>query len=78
MPEAAAGASSPETINPPQLVHWKISTDRDQILWVVCDRANESTNSLSQAVLKEFNEIVIYAESLRPAGMVITLSLIHI
>jgi len=72
MPEAAASASSPQTPNPPQLVHWKISTDRDDILWVVCDRANESTNSLSQAVLKEFNEIVIYAESLRPTGMVIT------
>jgi len=72
MPEVSAGALSPETSNPPQLVHWKISTDRDDILWVVCDRANESTNSLSQAVLKEFNEVVNYAGSLQPAGMVIT------
>ena len=55
----------------PQLVHWDLEHDRDNILWVVCDRANETTNSLSQAVLTEFGDVLSYAENQNLAGMVI-------
>lgn len=55
----------------PNLVHWKLEHDRDNILWVVCDRANESTNTLSQAVLTEFGDVLTYAEQRPLAGMVI-------
>ena len=58
-------------VNLPNLVHWKLQQDRDNILWVLCDRANETTNSLSQAVLTELGDILTYAESQSLAGLVI-------
>jgi len=51
--------------------HWQVRHDRDDILWVVCDRAGESTNSLSEAVIRELGDIVGYAESTKLKGLVI-------
>lgn len=72
MPEANLNSHQDQPSLLPDLVHWRVIRDRDDILWVVCDRANESTNSLSQAVLAEFNEILDYASSEKPIGMVIS------
>ncbi len=72
MPEAAPNSSVSESSSPLDLVHWRVTKDRDDILWVVCDRANESTNSLSQAVLSEFNDILDYASAQKLNGMVIS------
>lgn len=52
-------------------VHWKVKRDADNILWVHCDRANESTNSLSEAVISELSDIIAFAESTQLAGLVI-------
>ncbi len=54
-----------------QHLHWQVEHDRDDILWVHCDRANETTNSLSAAVLRELSDIIQYAESTQLQGMVI-------
>lgn len=72
MSEVPASTPSKDSLSPPELAHWRVSKDRDDILWVECDRANETTNSLSQAVLTEFDEILDYAESVKPTGMVIS------
>ncbi|MBX2824621.1 MAG: enoyl-CoA hydratase/isomerase family protein [Gammaproteobacteria bacterium] len=53
-------------------VHWKVQHDQDDILWVACDRANESVNSLSEAVLLELSDIIGYAEKNPLQGLVIT------
>lgn len=62
----------PDTAHyPNQHLHWKVNHDRDDILWVHADRANETTNSLSEAMLREFSEIVTYAETTTLQGMII-------
>lgn len=56
----------------PELEHWNVQHDRSDILWAACDRANESSNSLSEAVLSELSEIIAYAENSSLAGLVIS------
>ncbi len=72
---ASVAEQAEEQANPdsslPKLVHWKLEHDHENILWVACDRANENTNSLSQAVLTEFGDVMTYAESQTLDGLVI-------
>lgn len=53
------------------LTHWNVSVDSQGILWAACDRDGESTNSLSEPLLKELETIVAHAESSKPVGLVI-------
>lgn len=55
-----------------ELSHWQASMDGQGIMWAACDRAGESTNALSEAVLKELDTIVSHAEASTPVGLVIT------
>lgn len=52
--------------------HWKVEHDSDDIVWLAIDRQGESTNTLSEAVLRELGEIVSVLESIQPAGVVIS------
>ncbi len=54
------------------LSHWQVSMDTQGIMWAACDRAGESTNALSEPVLKELDTIVSHAETTPPVGLVIT------
>ncbi len=38
--------------------NWKLSTDKDQILWVLFDKAGTSVNTLDQDTMEEFSQIV--------------------
>ena len=58
--------------HPGEYQHWQAEHDRDDILWVACDRAGETTNSLSEDVIRELGEIVTYAESANLQGLVIS------
>ena len=51
--------------------HWRVSRDAENILWADCDRAGESVNALSEAVLVELDRILALAEEETPAGLVI-------
>ncbi len=51
--------------------HWQMDLDAQNILWLSCDRAGESSNSLSEAVIAELGEIVAQAQTLTLAGLVI-------
>ncbi len=51
--------------------HWKLESDIDQVTWLTLDRADEKTNSLSQEVLGELDEIVGLLEKNPPRGMVL-------
>jgi len=53
------------------LTHWQVSSDSQGILWAVCDREGESTNSLSEPLLQELEKVVAHAESTEPKGLVI-------
>lgn len=53
------------------LTHWKVTVDGQGILWAACDRDGESTNSLSEPLLNEFETIVAHAETSKPVGLVI-------
>ena len=52
--------------------HWKIQRDMEGIVWLACDRAGETANSLSEDLLRELGEIVGDLEKDVPAGVVIT------
>ena len=52
--------------------HWKVEHDSDDIVWLAIDRQGESTNTLSEAVLRELGEIVSVLESTQPAGVVLS------
>ena len=51
--------------------HWKLNTDEDGIAWLHADRADSSTNTLSQKVLQELSDIVEKVHSEPPRGLVI-------
>ena len=53
------------------LEHWRLERDDENILWARCDRAGESTNALSEAVIGELDRILAHAEKTPPAGLVV-------
>jgi len=59
------------TLDKLQFEHWQASTDASDILWLTIDRAGESANSLSEAVLTELNKLMDYAENNELAGVII-------
>lgn len=57
---------------PESLKHWRLKHDRENILWLACDREGESANTLSEAVIRELDKIIAWAEREQPAGLVIS------
>lgn len=53
------------------LAHWRVEQDQQGILWLSCDRAGESSNSLSEAVISELGLILDQAEKLPLEGLVV-------
>ncbi|NND92970.1 MAG: hypothetical protein HKN42_19085 [Granulosicoccus sp.] len=51
--------------------HWRVEHDSEDIVWVDCDRQGETSNSLSEAVIRELGEIIGVLEEDVPAGVVI-------
>ena len=51
--------------------HWKLSIDSDQIAWLLIDREGESTNTLSQDVITEFDGILDKLAANPPRGLVV-------
>ncbi|MFK7861123.1 MAG: 3-hydroxyacyl-CoA dehydrogenase NAD-binding domain-containing protein [Granulosicoccus sp.] len=51
--------------------HWKVKHDAQNILWLSCDRKDESSNSLSKAVIEELSTILDHVEKLDLAGLVV-------
>ena len=51
--------------------HWKLDTDKDNILWLTLDRAGKSTNSLSREVFDEFDKIIDAIDENKISGVVI-------
>ncbi|ALO47222.1 3-hydroxyacyl-CoA dehydrogenase NAD-binding domain-containing protein [Pseudohongiella spirulinae] len=63
----------PEAIdaNASKFRHWRLSRDRDNIIYAYLDREGERVNSLSRAVLEEFEQLIVMAETSSPRGLVL-------
>ncbi|MFK8077738.1 MAG: enoyl-CoA hydratase-related protein, partial [Granulosicoccus sp.] len=55
-----------------QFAHWQLERDAENIVWLALDRQGETTNSLSEAVIRELGDIVSALEADTPAGLVIS------
>lgn len=51
--------------------HWHLRIDENRIAWLVMDRADSSTNSLSHAVLEELGQILEQLLLDKPRGLVL-------
>lgn len=51
--------------------HWRLTRDRDNIIYAYLDREGERVNALSRAVLEELEQLIIQAEQEKPAGLVL-------
>jgi 3-hydroxyacyl-CoA dehydrogenase/enoyl-CoA hydratase/3-hydroxybutyryl-CoA epimerase len=51
--------------------HWRIRTDPDGILWLLFDKADSGTNTLSVEVLTELDAVLAKIEQDRPRGLII-------
>jgi 3-hydroxyacyl-CoA dehydrogenase / enoyl-CoA hydratase / 3-hydroxybutyryl-CoA epimerase len=51
--------------------NFKLTRDDDGIAWLLFDRANASTNTLSADLIEELDAVLAALESQRPAGLVI-------
>ena len=51
--------------------HWKLTRDADGLAWLTFDRAGTATNTLSKAVLEEFNTVLDALQVEPPKGLVI-------
>jgi 3-hydroxyacyl-CoA dehydrogenase/enoyl-CoA hydratase/3-hydroxybutyryl-CoA epimerase len=50
--------------------HWQIETDADGIAWATLDKAGESANSLSSAVLTELGQLLDELDGSPPKGLI--------
>ncbi len=55
-----------------QYDHWQLQRDADNIVWLALDRKGETTNSLSEAVIRELGDVVSELEAKLPTGLVIS------
>src|SRR5438128_9372648 len=51
--------------------HWKLQTDRDNIVWLALDKQGASANILSAEVMAEFDRILDELRAQNPRGLVI-------
>jgi len=58
-------------MNQAEYRNWGVEYDMDNVCWLTLDRAEASTNSLSQEVLTELEDIVSKLEGNHPRGMVL-------
>lgn len=51
--------------------HWRLSADRDNIVYAYLDRAGERVNALSREVLEELEQLIALCEQKPPRGLVL-------
>ncbi len=54
----------------PHLIHWTMTRDADDVVWATLDRAGESTNALSGAVMAELSTLLDHLDAVQPAGLI--------
>ena len=56
---------------PGQWRHWRLARDEGGTAWLIFDKQDASTNTLSEEVLTEFNDVLAAVEQDQPKGLVI-------
>ena len=51
--------------------HWKLDTDRDNLVWLACDKQGASTNTLSGEVIAELDAILDAVRAQSPRALII-------
>ncbi|MGE0214094.1 MAG: enoyl-CoA hydratase-related protein, partial [Parvibaculaceae bacterium] len=51
--------------------HWRLIQDKDQVLWAILDCKGQSTNTLSEGVIRELNALLEEAARVSPRALVI-------
>jgi len=51
--------------------NWQCEIDSNEIAWVTIDRDGEKTNTLSRALVAEFEQVIDYIEEKQPKGVVL-------
>ena len=51
--------------------HFRMETDKDNVLWLTMDRKNAPVNSLNREVFDEFDRIISDIAQQNPAGVVL-------
>ena len=64
-------SESSNRYTPVNCKHWQAVQDADNILWLSCDRAGETSNSLSEAVIAELGSILDDIAGLPLTGLVV-------
>jgi 3-hydroxyacyl-CoA dehydrogenase/enoyl-CoA hydratase/3-hydroxybutyryl-CoA epimerase len=54
-----------------KLKHWTVDTDGDDICWLTLDKADSSSNTLSQAVLMELEDALELVTARPPRGVIV-------
>jgi 3-hydroxyacyl-CoA dehydrogenase/enoyl-CoA hydratase/3-hydroxybutyryl-CoA epimerase len=65
---APAHGEQPDT---GEFKHWRWHLAAERVAWVLLDKQDESTNTLSEAVLREFNDLLGRLEMVAPKALVI-------
>lgn len=63
--------STVEPVKNIELQHWRLESDRDNIFWLYCDRADAGANTLGEAVLNELSTALTHIGSADANGLVI-------
>jgi len=50
--------------------HWQLEIDSDGVAWATLDKAGESANSLSRAVMDELGQLLDQLDTYRPKGLI--------
>ncbi|WP_159586548.1 3-hydroxyacyl-CoA dehydrogenase NAD-binding domain-containing protein [Chelativorans xinjiangense] len=53
------------------LTHWRYAKDEDGIVWLLLDRAGESANTLSEAVMSELDTVLAEVQGMGARGLVV-------
>jgi 3-hydroxyacyl-CoA dehydrogenase / enoyl-CoA hydratase / 3-hydroxybutyryl-CoA epimerase len=70
-PQLAMPTPAPEQPGFADYAHWRLVLDGDNALWAILDKADASTNTLSEAVLRELAALLDEARAANPAVLVI-------
>jgi 3-hydroxyacyl-CoA dehydrogenase / enoyl-CoA hydratase / 3-hydroxybutyryl-CoA epimerase len=71
MPRLAMPEAAPDQPSFATYAHWRLVLDRDNALWAILDKKDASTNTLSEAVLRELAALLDEARAAAPDVLVI-------
>lgn len=69
--ELTLGVPAADQPELPEFYHWRVHLDDAGVAWAILDKKDESTNTLSEGVLIEFDKLLDVLGAAKPKGLVI-------